>query len=86
LVSFTRSMCPATCAYATCFLCRALFQTPLPVNMAIRSQPRLGAEPEGVRARYYSASSIRMRRRRKPRPLLSIFVTAMRPIIAVEAT
>ena len=35
---------------------------------------------------YYSASSIRIRRRRKPRPLLSIFVTAMRPIMAVEAT
>ena len=34
----------------------------------------------------YSASSIRIRRRRKPRPLLSILVTAMRPIMAVEAT
>ena len=35
---------------------------------------------------YYSASSIRIRKRRKPRPLLSIFVTGIRPIMAVEAT
>src|SRR5687768_8004362 len=47
----------------------------------------LGAVPEGADAQvYYSASSIRIRSRRKPRPLLSIFVTAMRPIMAVEAT
>jgi hypothetical protein len=89
---------PRTAHTQPVFIGRARSQSPLPGCRRRHRHARKSrqlplvalhgrAQPEDAgRPRYYSASSIRIRRRRKPRPLLSIFVTAMRPIMAVEAT